>query len=191
MTRRRKSSRNSGFSHISNNNNANSIDLDTHINDYSYTLTIDNLDQKLIELILKGHENRKIAREVETPLSTIQRRIRKIYQNQYINRKVEINYNKLGLRKGYLHISLKGDNSHVVAQKITALKGIISVSEVIGSGFDIMSACIFRETDDLFKIMEEIKGIERVDKVVWSEEVRSLPVEEKYQNLVESSYMQT
>jgi DNA-binding Lrp family transcriptional regulator len=133
----------------------------------------------MLELLIKGSENiyKKIAVEVKTPLSTIQRRIRKIFQNQYVSRKNELNYKKLGLRKGYLQISLRGDNSYEVAQKLVDTSGIISVSEVRGNDFDILCICVFKNTDELFSLIENIKIIERIDKVAWSEEVRSITSE--------------
>ncbi|HJT47145.1 MAG TPA: hypothetical protein VJ729_03100 [Nitrososphaeraceae archaeon] len=88
----------------SNNSNKN-IDVSSHLDLDTYL--IDDLDQKLLELLRRGYENKKIAIEVKTPLSTIQRRIRNIFQNQYVSRKNELNYKKLGLRKGYLQISLR------------------------------------------------------------------------------------
>jgi DNA-binding Lrp family transcriptional regulator len=173
--RKNKPAKNDRVHDNSNNINKNievssQLDLDTYI--------IDNLDQKLLELVLKGFQNKHIAIEVKTPLSTIQRRIRKIFQNQYIIRKNELNYNKLGLRKGYLHISLKGNNSHTVAQKLASISGITSIAELTGS-FDILCTCIFKNTDELFSLIENIKTIERIDKVAWSEEVRSVGIEEK------------
>lgn len=138
---------------------------------------VDDQDQKLLELLVKGYENKKIAAEVKTPLSTIQRRIRKIFENQYINRKNELNYRKLGLRKGYLQISLKGDKSYEIAQKLAGISGIHSVSEVSGNDFDILCICIFKNTNDLFSLLENIKTIEGIDKVVWSEVVRSYSIE--------------
>jgi len=41
-----------------------------------------------------------------------------------------------------------------------------------------MSTCLFRETSDLFNIIESIKTIERVDKVSWAEEVQDIPSKE-------------
>ena len=173
--RKNKPAKNNRVYDNCNNNNKNfdvssQLDLDTYI--------IDNLDQKLLELLLKGYENKKIAAEVKTPLSTIQRRIRKIFENQYVSRKNELNYRKLGLRKGYLQISLKGDRSYEIAQELAGISGIISVSELTGS-FDILCTCVFKNTDKLFSLIENIKTIERVDKVAWSEEVRSIEIEEK------------
>ena len=140
------------------------------------TYIIDNLDQKLLGLLVKGYENKMIAIEIKTPLSTIQRRIRKIYENQYVSRKNELNYKKLGLRKGYLQITLRGDKSYEVAQKLAGIHGVIAVSELTGN-FDILCTCIFKNTEELFNLIENIKTIERVDKVTWSEEVRSVSIE--------------
>jgi len=152
-------------------NNDENIDQE---NDYKL---IDGLDQNLIELLLKGYTNKQIALEVNSPLSTIQRRIRRIFEAQYLHKKNELNYKKLGLRKGYLLISLKGDFADLVAQKISIIKGITCVSLVTGN-IDILSTCLFKETDDLFKIIEGIKILERVDKVSWAEEVHDIPSKE-------------
>jgi DNA-binding Lrp family transcriptional regulator len=150
---------------------------DTAFQDDANSYMIDNLDQKLLELLIKGYENKKIATEVKTPLSTIQRRIRKIFENQYVSRENKLNYKKLGLRKGYLQISLQGGNSYEVAQKLASISGIISVSEVRGNDFDILCICMFKNTDALFSLIEDIKTMERINKVAWAEEVRSIAIE--------------
>jgi len=78
-------------------------------------------DYKLVDALdlLKGYTNKRIALEAKSPLSTIQMRIRRIFENQYIHKKTELNYKKLGLRKAYLFISLNSDDSILVAQKIS------------------------------------------------------------------------
>ena len=145
-------------------------------NNYNYK-SIDEIDQKLVELLMKGYSNKKIALEAKSPLSTIQRRIRKIFGNEYVHKKTELNHKKLGLRKGHLIISLKGDHSNLVAQEISKIRGITYVSLVAGS-IDILCTCLFRETSDLFKMIETIKTIENVDNVSWAEEVNNISSEE-------------
>jgi DNA-binding Lrp family transcriptional regulator len=160
-----------------NNNNPKTSNNNENINQESDYKLIDGRDQKLIGLLLKGYTNKNIASEAKSPLSTIQRRIRRIFEAQYIRKKNELNYKKLGLRKGYLLISLKGDHSNPVAEKISAIRGITCVSLVTGN-IDIMSTCLFRETADLFNIIETIKSIERVNCVSWAEEVHDIPSKE-------------
>jgi DNA-binding Lrp family transcriptional regulator len=174
MVYNKPAKRNNAYDNYANSNKnidvSSQLDLDIYV--------IDNLDETLLELLVKGYENKKIAVEVKTPLSTIQRRIRNLFENQYVSRKNELNYKKLGLRKGYLQISLKGDKSYEVAHKLAGIRGVIAVSELTGN-FDILCTCIFKNTDELFSLIENIKTIERIDKVTWAEEVRSVEIEEK------------
>lgn len=93
-------------------NNNENIDQE---NDYKL---IDGLDQKLIELLLKGYTNKRIVLEAKSPISTIQRRIRRIFEDQYLYKKNELNYKKLGFRKWYLLFSLKGDYANLVTGNI-------------------------------------------------------------------------
>jgi DNA-binding NarL/FixJ family response regulator len=70
------------------NNNQKNNNNDENINPESDSKLIDELDQKLMELLLKGYSNKKIASEAKSPLSTIQRRIRKIFEDQYLYKKM-------------------------------------------------------------------------------------------------------
>lgn len=146
-----------------------SDDIYDHID---HRLRLDSTDERLIELLSKGYTSKKIALHEKMPLSTIQRRIRRIYEKGYVIKKNEVDYRKLGFRKVYLFISLKGGFSYQVAQKISSLNGVIFISLVTGS-IDILCICISRDTDDLFKIVQSIRAIERVDNVMWSEEISS------------------
>jgi DNA-binding Lrp family transcriptional regulator len=141
------------------------------------SLRIDDTDQQLIELLQKGYTIKKIALHLKSPLSTLQKRTRRIFEMGYVVRKNELNYRKLELRKVYLMITLKGGCSSLVAQKISQIKGITFVSLVTGE-IDILCICVFKYIDDLFKITENIKQIEGVDNVILSEEVNSVPIQE-------------
>jgi hypothetical protein len=52
------------------------------------------------------------------------------------------------------------------------------VSDLIGD-FNFLCTCVFKNTDELFSLIKNIKTIERTDKVAWSEEVRSIEIEQK------------
>ena len=88
-----------------------------------------------------------------------------------------MNYKKLVLRKAYLLISLKGNSSAQVAQKISIIKRVAFISIVTGN-IDILCTCIFKDTVDLFTKVESIKTIKGVDNVMWSEEVSSTSMQE-------------
>ena len=62
--RKRKVYDNSNYNNNKNNDFLSLLDAGNYI--------IDDQDQKLLELLVNGYENKKIAAEVKTPLSTIQ-----------------------------------------------------------------------------------------------------------------------
>jgi hypothetical protein len=59
----------------------------------------------------------------------------------------------MNARKVCLLISLKGDFSSEVAQNLSNIEGVNSVSLVSG-GIDILCTCILRNTHDLFQKSE-------------------------------------
>jgi hypothetical protein len=137
----------------------------------------DSLDPKLVEL-LRRYEHKKLDVQAKTPLSVIHQRITKVFENQYIRTKKEMDYSKLGFRKGYLHISIKRTTSRQVSQRLSDIAGIIGILEVLGS-YDILCACIYIDSANLFSLIEKIKEIEGVAKVDYTEEVNSFEIQEK------------
>jgi hypothetical protein len=135
----------------------------------NHKLQIDQIDQRL-ELLLEGYTDKKIASYRKSPLNAILRQIRGIFENEYVIRKNELNHKKLGLKKAYLFISLKDDSSSI-AKRISNIRGITFISLLTGGERDILCICTFKSENDLFKIVENIRSFEKVDKVTWSEEV--------------------
>ena len=67
----------------------------------------DNIDIKIIELMVDGRNNKQISSQLSMPLSTIQRRVRALLVSGIITPRVHLNYEKLGFKSGLLHIYLK------------------------------------------------------------------------------------
>ena len=135
---------------------------------------IDERDQEILNLLLSGKSNRAIASRLKIPMSTVQRRTRKLFERDIVKIKCEINYKKLGFRKGLLHVYLKDGNIQGIANQISKIYGMQSTSIHIGNS-DIVGLFIFRETQHLLDILSDCKKIEGVDRVVWSEEVMNVP----------------
>jgi DNA-binding Lrp family transcriptional regulator len=64
------------------------------------SLCIDDLDLKLLDLLARGNDNKLISAIVNVPLSTIQRRTRKLFEKGLVHSRIELDYRKMGLRKG-------------------------------------------------------------------------------------------
>ena len=153
-----KNNKKNNYRSIYNNNNNNKKSI------------IDNIDKKIIELLLSNHDNSAIAKKLKIPLSTIQRRTRKLFEKELVSTKVELNYQKLGYKRGLLHIYLQKGLMEQIGKKIVEKKGMLSVSVHVGNS-DLVALFVYRDTKDLIETMGEIKEIEGVDRVLWSEEV--------------------
>ena len=136
---------------------------------------IDELDIRIIGLLVLGYRNKQITAELKKPLSTIQRRTKKIIQRGLIIPKFEPNYKQLGLKKGLIHVYLENGNMRTIGEKISNMDGITSVSIHVGNS-DIIGEYVYEDSEKIVDILARIKELEGVERVVWSEEVFIIPV---------------
>lgn len=136
--------------------------------------SFDDRDREILGLMLSGFNNREIASRLKIPMSTVQRRTRKLFEKGIIKNKIELDYKKLGFRSGLLHVYLNDGNMHAAAEQVSKIRGILTTSIHIGNS-DVVGLFVFKEADHLLDIMSEAKKIEGVERVVWSEEVADMP----------------
>jgi DNA-binding Lrp family transcriptional regulator len=135
---------------------------------------VDDLDLKIIALLVSGEDNKEIADKLEIPLSTIQRRTRRLFENETVRMKAEPNYRQLGYSKGVVHLYINNVEAMRVAQELSEVPGVISVSIHIGNS-DIVGEIIYGNSIEVLNVIAACKRIDGVTKVVWSEEVFELP----------------
>jgi DNA-binding Lrp family transcriptional regulator len=136
---------------------------------------IDQKDVQIIGSLISGHNSQQISSEYHIPLSTIQRRTRIILQSGLLQHDFKPDYRRLGLKKGMIHVYLRDGNMKSIAERVSALEGITSVSVHIGNS-DILADFVYRDSEQIIDMVSSIKRLEGVDRTVWSEEVYSLPV---------------
>ncbi|WP_227717463.1 Lrp/AsnC family transcriptional regulator [Nitrososphaera viennensis] len=139
---------------------------------------IDELDLKIISLLVSGRDNKQISKELKVPLSTVQRRTRIILEKDIVKSKMEPNYKKLGYNKGMIHMSIKGSDVSVAAQKLAQIDGIVSVAVHLGTS-DIVAEFVYSDSTDVLGTISKIWNIEGIDRVTWSQEVYAVPVHNK------------
>jgi Lrp/AsnC family transcriptional regulator for asnA, asnC and gidA len=144
----------------------------------SKLLNIDDIDLKVIDLLVAGHKNKQIAFKLKVPLSTIQRRTRKLLERGLVNEKVEPNYEKLGFKKGLFHVYLSDGNIHSIAEALSKVKGIASVSIHLGNS-DIVCLYLYKDSKEILSLTTQTKHLQGVERVLWSEEVESIPIARK------------
>lgn len=133
---------------------------------------MDDLDLRIISLLVAGRPNKDIASELKIPLSTIQRRTRRLFEKEAIKSIVEPNFVRLGLRKGVVHLYINNVDAFEVSKKLAEIPGMTSVSIHIGNS-DIVGDIIYKDSSEVLGIIASCKAIHGVTKVVWSEEIYS------------------
>lgn len=124
--------------------------------------------------MLNGKNNKEISKRLSIPLSTIQRRVRHLFESGIINSKVELNYEKLGYNTGLLHVYLKNGNIDNLARRINELEGVTSIEIHLGNS-DILANVVYKDGKKLLSLVSEIKNFEGVQRIVWSERIYRTP----------------
>ena len=127
--------------------------------------------------MVNGRNNKQISSQLSIPLSTIQRRVRTLLTKEIITPRVQLNYEKLGLKTGLLHIYLKSGDIDQIAKKVYEIDGITSFEIHIGNS-DILANVVYKEGKELLNIITTIKKIEAVERIVWSERIYQSPSKE-------------
>ena len=131
---------------------------------------MDSLDVRVLNLLLSGRDSKTIAKELGKPLSTVQRRIRNMVTQGLVRHASELNYSKLGLKKGLLHVYLQDGDVRSSAKRLLDFDGILEVATHIGNS-DLVGTFVFTDSKEVLDLIANAKKLEGVEKVAWSEEV--------------------
>lgn len=140
--------------------------------------TLGYRDREILQLLLAGMSNGAIANRLQILLSTVQRRSRKLFERGIAKSRIELDYEKLGLRRGLLHVYMRDGDVQVLAKKVASIRGMQTTSIHIGNS-DVLGFFVFKDAGQLLDIMNQAKKTEGVDRVVWSEEVFAMHATEK------------
>ncbi|WP_415283102.1 hypothetical protein [Candidatus Nitrososphaera sp. FF02] len=77
---------------------------------------------------------------------------------------------------------MNGKDAREVATGLARLEGIIEVSLHIGNS-DVVGQIIYKDSNDILQAISEAKKIDGVERVVWSEEVMSVPIDQSKANM--------
>jgi DNA-binding NarL/FixJ family response regulator len=79
--------------------------------------SLDYRDKEILQLLLVGMSNRTIANRLHIPMSTVQRRTRRLFEKGIVKSRIELDYEKLDLRRGLLHVYLRDGDIYSLAKK--------------------------------------------------------------------------
>jgi DNA-binding Lrp family transcriptional regulator len=137
----------------------------------------------------QGHTSSlKLSRELNIPLSTIQRR-RKRLQDSLIETRYSLKIEKLGWRNATLLISTASGKIETIGQEILDMSDLVSsVTRAMGgSNFDLRVEVIFKTNTDLMMLIDRIKSTEGVSGLIWSESLKLIGKRETNNKIIDSS----
>ena len=138
-------------------------------------------DRKILKSLLSsaGHiSSLKLSRELDIPLSTVQRR-RKRLEDTFLQTFYALKVEKFGWRKATLFLSTQHGLTSSVAKELLTWQQypILSVSRTMGANeIDLHLEFIFRQNSELLDLIEKIRAIEGVKNVIWNESIEVIGI---------------
>jgi len=139
---------------------------------------LSGVDKKILKSLLSSTgavSSLILSRELEIPLSTVQRR-RKRLESIFVEILYSVKAEKFGWHNATLYISTeKGMTSSVAITLLSWQEIITSVSRTMGeANFDIKAEIVFKDNVELLDIMAKVKTIRGIKDVSWTEIVQVL-----------------
>jgi DNA-binding Lrp family transcriptional regulator len=145
----------------------------------SFTPMFDKINIQILQELLKNQniKSSEISLKLKIPLSTIQRRRGAIERSGFLQHKYEIDHKKFGLRSADLLVDVsKGDCEEIAKEILNKYrKNILQVTIRMGSPrINLIATVVYKDTDEVFEIMQHVRRMEHVENVEWSEIVKTV-----------------
>jgi DNA-binding Lrp family transcriptional regulator len=134
---------------------------------------LSQLNRKLLKILLSPNGDVKssvgISKKLGIPLSTVRRRRGRL-ERQFLKIHYVLDIEKFGWKRVDFFISIRNGLVDVVAKKLLDHNDVTYVGKSIGEHtIDLRVESIVQGNAEILDMLEEIKGMEGVRDVVWSE----------------------
>ena len=134
---------------------------------------LSQLDRKILKILLTPNGHLKSTKSISTklgiPVTTIRRR-RKRLESKFLKMQYVLDIEKFGWRRIDFFISIRNGLVNNVAEKLMGLNDVTYVGKSIGEHtIDLRVETIVKDNVVLLDLLEQIKAMEGVRDVVWSE----------------------
>ena len=172
---RRNSYEKSTITNKENNLSQSNIDDDNYNANFSPNI-IDKINLKIIDELLSNADvgSADIAKKIKIPLSTVQRRRRNLERMSIIRKNYELDLGIFGLRIAEISLEVKNGESQRVVSQLKTQKENKIVNSFLRVGDPQINASVvvvYKTSDQLFTIIENMKKNPNISRVSWSEYV--------------------
>lgn len=138
------------------------------------TIILDEINLQIIEQVINDPDIKSadISKNLNIPLSTIQRRRHVLETLSVFNKKYELDFSKFNLRVADIMLGVSNGKVNEVLSEIQKKynKRIIDSAIRIGDpNINLTFKMIYKTASDIFNILENVRGIPNVDTLTWSE----------------------
>lgn len=170
------------------------ITSNTQNGDFPAHKVIEPLNIKIMKELVSNPDlsSTDIATKYHMPLSTIQRRRTRL-ERSILKKSYRINMSEIGWRTADILIAVEKGKSEQIAKQILQKEKCNVISTALRIGHpqvDLAARAIYRDSEALHRLVENIRALPFVTFVEWSEEVKV--VGDNYPNVIDlvfSSYL--
>lgn len=134
------------------------------------------VDKNLLKMLLESQgdtSSLQLSRELEIPLSTVQRR-RKRLEGRFIVHSYSLKYDAFAKRQITFIVSLCGGIRSEVVKEVLALDKVVAVARTFGDGLDLKVEAVLETNEELAGLSEQLKSISGIQKITWFESIEVL-----------------
>lgn len=141
--------------------------------DNKATTTVSDLDRKLLKILLSPNGDLKSSKSLSAklgiPITTVRRR-RKRLESKFLKMHYILDIEKFGWKRVDFFISIRNGMVNAVANKLLTSDEVTYVAKSIGEHtIDLRVEAIVKDNGSILDLLENIKAMEGVKDVVWSE----------------------
>ena len=154
------------------------------------TKTYDSINRAIIaELLRDANINIKgLSKKIKVPFSTVQRRTKALQSSSVLQKRYHIDISSyLALKRADIIINVdKGKTEQVIERILQDYRqtNILSISTRLNHMHNAVVGIVYKDSDELFKIVENIRSQPNVTLVEWSESIQDLEYTDAIENLV-------
>ena len=130
------------------------------------------MDKEILKVLLDPDGNvstRTLAQRIAVPLSTVQRRRRRL-ESKYLDISYTLKLKNLGIRRIDFFLSTTGGNTSDIGSELLKNDAVVSVSRSVGEHtIDLRVDAVIKDNGELLRLLEMMKAMRNVRDVIWSE----------------------
>jgi len=130
------------------------------------------VDKEILKVLLDPDGNvstRTLAQRIAVPLSTVQRRRRRL-ESKYLDISYTLKLKNLGIRRIDFFLSTTGGNTSDIGSELLKNDAVVSVSRSVGEHtIDLRVDAVIKDNGELLRLLEMMKAMRNVRDVIWSE----------------------